>query len=119
MATSLDIKSLQAIVKLCVKSGVRSLKMGELELVFDDPQVTISQDSLNVNRPREKKKPVKAITDEEHDRQTKLQIEDEELSLREQQIAYLQLTNPLAAEEMIVNGELDDARDDDESESDE
>ncbi len=96
-STGLDLGHLKFIVKLCVNFGVKSLKFQGLELEFGDlPQLP------------QKQKPVKAITDEQHKAQTKAALEEDELSLREQQILDLQLTDPSAAEEMIVNGELDD-----------
>ncbi len=108
-SSGLDIGDLRVIVKLCVNFGVKSLKFRGLELEFgvagDVPVPGLK--ALN--------KPVKAITADQHELQAKQALLEDELSVREQQIADLQLTNPLAAEEMIANGELDDDSGDDES----
>ncbi len=108
--------ALKAIVKLCVKNGITSLKWGALELDFGEQ---IKQNGEQVSLSPQRGQTVKAITEKQHKEQTTRSIEDEELLLREQQFAELQLTDPLAAEEMIVNGELSDTTgDDDESEHD-
>jgi hypothetical protein len=108
----LDKADLEGIVRLCVNFGVSRLKYRGLEVEFRMPEISegVPDSGLETYET-----PVKEITDEQHKAQTALSISEEELFLREQQIADLQLTDPLAAEEMILNGELDDAGDGDES----
>ncbi len=110
--TGLDLDDLKAIVKICVKNRVRSLKWQDFILDFGCGPAE-ENNPAPPPLPSQRKKPVKAITGEEQTAQTKLGLLEDELVLREQQIADLQLTNPLAAEEMIVNGELDDDTGDD------
>lgn len=107
----LDMALLKDIVKLCVKSGIKSLKWRDLEVDFGEQINSNGDQQLPLKTARAR--PVKAITVEQHQLQNRLRLEEDELIFREQQIADLQLTDPLKAEEMIVNGELDDTGDDD------
>ena len=109
--SGLDMTELKAIVKLCVKNKIKSLKWQDLVLEFGADNT--AGDFIS---PQPRTKPVKAITGEEQRAQTQAGLEEDELTLREQQIADLQITDPRAAEEMIVNGELDDTTGDDDTE---
>lgn len=105
----LDIEGLKAIVKLCVKNNVKSLKWQGIELGFGEQAELSSGDTSALPRDSvAKKTPVKEITDEQHSENSKRDLERDVLNLRADQIAELQITDPSAAESMILNGELDD-----------
>jgi hypothetical protein len=110
--SGLDTVNLKGILELCVSFGVSRIKTPDFEVEFQASRLGI----LPVPAPETSIQPVKEITDKEHRAQTAQSLEDDEVSLREQQIADLQLTDPRAAEEMILNGDLDDLGHDDERE---
>lgn len=103
------------ILKACGEAKVTKLKFRDLEVEFDQ---TVAPPALPVapivDRPP-LSNPVAEITDSQHEKQSKASLEQAEIVLREAQIAELQITDPLAAEELIRNGELEeeDERDED------
>ena len=62
--------------------------------------------------------PDKAISDANHELNTKDAIERDEVDLREDEIAHMIVENPVMAEQMLLDEELEDA-DDEQSEYDE
>lgn len=107
------------IIKACARHGVATLKFGDLELSFS-PQVETTStrpplpgdDPVQVLSEAHVQPPVAEITEYQQSNIAKAALEHDELILREQQFAELVVTDPEAAEQMLVDGELDDADDD-------
>lgn len=117
----LDSAEVCVIIEACAKHGVVELKFHDLELKFGKQTEQGTGLPLNpgdnVALP-----PVAVMTEKDHEKNTESVLEEEEISLRENQIAELQIDDPVAAEELIMNGELedvDDKRGDDKSGDDE
>ncbi len=108
----LDLDDLRLILGMCVNFGVKTLKYRGLELEMGEglrelnpPMAPATPDTQT---------PVTEITDEQHRARNAEDLKEEEARLRMDRIADLMLTDPKAAEDMILNGELDEpARDDD------
>ena len=104
-----------AIIQSCANHKVKTLKCQGLELDFSQTAETTSTPSGSV-RDDSGLAPVAAITEETHDQMTKETIERDELLLREQEIAMSLIENPSLAEELLLDGELEDADDEPEAE---
>lgn len=87
------------ILEVSARSGVRLLKLADLHVEFGEVPEPVSPGALA---------PAPDGAEPNHERISKEGLEAEELRTREDQIAELVLTDPLAAEEMIRLGELDD-----------
>ena len=96
------------IIETCAKNGVTILKFGDLDLNFGKPAEPVQIAST----------PDKAISDANHELNTKNAIEKDEIDLREDAIAHMIVENPVMAEQMLLDEELEDA-DDEQSEFDE
>lgn len=104
------------IIRQCSAQGVTELKYGDLHLAFR-PKIEMEMGEQNPSRHQTKPTEA-AISDEQHDKQSKQSLEKDEMDLREQQIAELHITNPLLAEQLMVEGDLvDDDSDNDVEES--
>lgn len=109
------------IIKACARHRVVTLKFGDLELSFDPKVKTTRPRSTNLVEPEPSQSdpqiqiPVTEITEQQkHIARGALTFD--ELTFRDQQFAELLVIDPQAAEQMLVDGELDD---DDEPERDE
>lgn len=90
--------------------NVAKLKFGDLEIEFDkqiEPQASPLPGLVSAPLT-----PDTAMSDQEHKKQTQQSLEDDEVTLREEQLALAFIENPSRAEELLLEGELVD---DDES----
>ena len=112
---SLSSRSACAIIEVCAARGVSVLKFGPLYVEFgmkaSSPPAPAPEGYF---APRI---PVEEMTDQAHDKQTQDSVEAEEVNLREERLQQMFIEDPVRAEELLRNGELEDA--DDESEHDE
>lgn len=109
----LDTEQVLSIMESCARHGVTTLKFRDLEFTRGPqaPQATepepAANDATQVLTPdatmSESQKPNEKAPVPLED------FEQPELELREDQIAELQLTDPLLAEQMMMSGELQDA----------
>lgn len=105
------------IIKACAEHGVHSIKFGNFEMQIG-PKANLGATTVVVEPPSTpEKSSVAEMTAKQHAEQNAKSIEEIEISMREQQIAELLVTDPLAAERLIESGELHDV--DDESGDDE
>ncbi len=99
----LSAQDICTIVDICARRRVVKLQFGPLLLEFEP--------AANKRNPTSAPGPAKPEATEEVIRaQTTIEnnaLESEELRTREDQIAELWITDPLKAEEMLANGELD------------
>jgi hypothetical protein len=91
-----------SIIKACGESHITELKFRGLELRRDPAPVLQLANTY----------PVTEITETQHNKQTANSIETEEIRLKADQIRELQISDPLAYEQMLARGELEDADDD-------
>lgn len=107
---SLDSAAVCLIIEACAKYGVTTLKFSNLEFTRapHGPQDQVSPGPNDTALPLA---PVAAMTEAKpNDKPIPSEPwEQTELEFREEQIAELQLTDPLRAEELIERGELTDA----------
>lgn len=113
------------IIEKCDIHGVASLKFGDLELSFCPPVETPAlkrqphrADSTGTVEPHSTI-PDATMSDQQHKNLSKAALEQDELTLREQEIAELLITDPLEAERMLRDEELEDDDDDEPGNSDE
>ncbi len=89
------------ILKACSDSNVAAIKYGNLNVQFGLPAVPPA--------PVLSRNPETALSEEQHRKQGKASLQQDEIRLREEQLALLQIENPLAAEELMLkeglNGE--------------
>ncbi len=111
----LSAKDVCDIIEASAKHKVTILKFGELQIEFGtkvEPQATsVAQEvfsPLNNN-------PDKEISEKAHEASTKATLVADELELRAEQIALMQIENPLLAQQLLLDGELEDDDGDDES----
>jgi hypothetical protein len=100
--TSLD---LCAIIEVCAQHNVSRLKCRGLDLEFgrtasSEPGQGSFHDSLA---------PVAAITDIEHEQSSRDSLENDELAMRDEQVALAVIEDPALAEQLFIDGELEDA----------
>ncbi|MBL7716588.1 MAG: hypothetical protein JNL01_14080 [Bdellovibrionales bacterium] len=106
------------ILEVGAKVGVQELRFHGLHVRFGRPAESLSpgpalaRPSIPSSAP-----PEKAISEEQHNKQTQDALEADELRLKEDRLAQLFIENPLEAERMLMNGELGDAEESDESEA--
>ncbi len=112
----LDSKAICSIIESCATHGVTSLKLGDFFIEFSPKAKPESLPEVLTSETHSTN-PEAAISDQQHKENTKELLEREEISLRDQEIAEMQITDPLGAEQMLLNGELEDA-DSDGSDSD-
>lgn len=100
-----------AIIEACAKNGVATLKFGDLE-IQRGPPATRSENPeapASLAPTAHSNIPVAEMTDQQHEQQNANNLVSEELATREAQIAELLVTDPVAAEKLILEGELEDA----------
>lgn len=105
--SSLEICS---ILESCAKCNVSLLKFGDLHVEFGR-QANPSEPAPSEPTSHIIKNSDKEISDTKHAELTKEALEVEELRTKEEILAELIITNPLKAEEMIRNQELEDDTD--------
>jgi hypothetical protein len=101
------VDEISRILELGLKNGVSKLEYMELKVEY------FARDSLPQNSPLASY-PISVengLTEEQHHEQLKKVIEEEELRVREQQLEQLLITDPFKYEELVRQGELEDARD--------
>lgn len=89
-----------AILKSCKDSGVSELRLAELHVRFGRSAETQPFDGQDATLPG------KTMPEPDHDKQNQAALEAEELSTREQQIAELEINDPLGAQRLIQQGLL-------------
>jgi len=114
---SLDSKDILSIIESCATHGVILLKLENLHLELG--KRTQQEDPSELLTSETHPKPTEAaISEQQHATITQETLEEDELAIRDEQLAEMLLTDPQGAEEMLLNEELEDARDD-RSDSDE
>lgn len=101
-------ENLCLIIKACSEAGVSKLSLGQMHLEFGRPA---SSAAFAVGTPAPEPStpaapPVAIMTESQHEKLNEQALTQAEVNVREQQIAELLITDPLAAEEMISNQEL-------------
>lgn len=99
---NLSSEAICVIIESCAKHGVAELK-------FQDLHVKFGKSAIQELGPQNSNSPEAEISEEQHEEQTAHAIEKDEVDLREEQLEELFLTDPMAAEEMLRNGEFEDA----------
>lgn len=94
------------ILKVCRETGVSAFDLGPLSVRFGLPVATDRGICVIPAENAPLLSPVATLAEPDHPKLSKEALEIEELLLREEQIAELTVTDPLAAEQMITNGEL-------------
>lgn len=97
--TGLSGEDLCKIIETCAKKGVSSVKIGDVEVVFQAkvPTATGPENKPIILTPK---------VMQEFEAYQQKAIDTREVLTREQQISELMLTDPLAAEELMQNGDL-------------
>ncbi len=120
---SLTSDDVCAIIEASAKNEVSVLKFGDLHIefgmnatqlrkLFPPPDYPVSVGPLSpLSQPPSPAGA--AIPETQHDKMNKNAIENEELRLREEEIANAIIENPLLAEELLREGELEDDDDGD------
>lgn len=84
------------IIKTCADSGVYKISVDTLSIEFGEYKI---KDPENITVP--------VMTQEQHDEQDSETLVKEELKTKAQQIDMLMIEDPVLAEEMIANGDLE------------
>ena len=107
-----NFKEVTHIIRLCHQLGVE-LSFGDLKVI---PRLPAKESPVSQKAPPADTMPDEKILNIQKEEQEKSLTKDE-LELRQDQIDFLHITNPLEAERMISSGELvDDADDGDDGE---
>lgn len=85
-----------SIIKSCAENGVSKFKLDTLKIEFGKYKVS---DTENFTEP---------LTQEAHDKMNKKTLAEDESRTRDEQIKMMLIENPLLAEELISNGDLED-----------
>lgn len=99
---ALSSQDLDAIIRSCSAAGVSELKFGNLHITFAGK----AKVEVVANPPIKASEP--EISEEKHKEQTKETVERNEILMREEQVAFSIIENPLLAEQLISEGELPD-----------
>ena len=97
---------IQDIILLCARANVRSIEVSGLRLEFGEgkahhlPEAPPSP--VEPTRPTEP-----TLSDHEHEKRTKEELELEEVRFREDQLAMMVIEDPLQAEILMLNHESD------------
>ncbi len=94
------------IIGACREAGVSRLRVGQMDISFG-PEAEIlapAVPTVSVTTPAEKV-PEEIIRAQK--RAETASLEEQEITLREQQVAELLISDPLAAEELMAQGELE------------
>lgn len=100
--TVLSPEEVCSIIKACSLGDVTELKFRDLSLKREPTALRLASNLY----------PVAEITESQHNEQTKRSVEAEEFKIREDQIRELAISDPLAYEQMLQNGELEGIDDD-------
>lgn len=115
-ANSLTIEEVCRMIEVCAKASVRRIEFGELRLEFGEFRPA-SLDRPTQEAP-ELTTPTEAALSEMHDKQNEETLGVEEARTKEDRLALMLIEDPLQAEELITNGEIDfTEEDDDDAES--
>lgn len=93
---ALTVEQIQAIMEQCSKFNVLKLKFGTLNIEFDRP--------TNPNRLDQKIDPVPPETLKKSEEDAILR---DEVALRDEQIKEMHITDPLRAEELLLDGKIE------------
>lgn len=110
-----------AIIETCKQYGVTAFRYGGLDLTFGNTELPPSPGSSTPHRTAETiaVHPVgETMPAPDHDQINRETLEEEELRLREEEILNAPIENPVLAEQLIIDGELEDADSDEPDESD-
>lgn len=110
-ATSLTVTELCSIIESCAKASVRAFTYRELRLEFGDVATAIPTPPPPAPEPSSTETTLSDL----HTKQNASALLSAELQIKEEQIAYMVLENPLLAEELIANGEMIEGDDDGEN----
>jgi len=99
--TDLSTQSVCSIIETCARYNVAKLQFRDLMLEF-------GQKPEQPPPGRTTATTVADMTEQEHQEQTKQALAEDELSLREQQLEELKITDPAEYERQIRDGELED-----------
>ena len=105
------------ILEVGAKVGVQELRFHGLHVRFGRPAEPIAPGPALDQTIPSSAPPEKAISEEQHTKQNQDALEVDELRLKEDRLAQLFIENPLEAERMLMNGELGDAEESDDSEA--
>lgn len=94
------------ILRTCAAVGVTELKLGALSVTLGTPPRSGAGVSPRENT--ESATPATEIAEPNHLLQSRESLTQREVDLREDQIAELLLTDPIEAERMISEGELEE-----------
>ena len=112
---SLSSPELSEIISSCAKNGVSKLKFGDLEIEFGK-QTNSQAEEHRPDPARSSITPVEEITEKQHAEQNERAFVKDELEVREERLAMMFIEDPLGAEKLLLDEELED---DDESGDDE
>ncbi len=98
----LSSKEIIEIISVCKQSGVSKMQFGDLCIEFSS-QAAAPEKSNQI--------PVKEITENEHKAMTQKAVAKDERDLKEDRLAMSLLEDPMLAERMIADGDLEDADD--------
>lgn len=102
---ALTPKDIVAILEACGHAQVRVLKFAGLYVEFSRKESSPDPDpGVVVSAPHV---PVAEITEKQAEQEKKSFLEDE-LSIREDQLAEMWITDPHEAEKLVINGDLDE-----------
>lgn len=109
LATTIELKSQEIceIILSSAQNGVTELKFGSLHIVFGkktEPQ----EISLLPGKVYGASTPDNEISDQTHEQMNIDSLEADELRLRDDQLSQMQIENPLKAEQMLLDQELED-----------
>lgn len=104
-----------AIIKASGDSGVTSLKFGYLQIEFGKP-IEQTRVDLVQSAPTPPSNPDTEISDDARVMRDKAELVVDELKTRDDQVAQMLIEDPLRAEQLLLDGELED---DDESDGSE
>jgi hypothetical protein len=92
-----------SILRTCAESGVASLKLGDLHVTFGKPAYA----DVQLPDPRQQPSPDTEISDQAQKIEAETRLKDE-VALKEEEIAFSLVEDPLAYERAILRGELTD-----------
>ncbi len=108
---ALSSRDVCEILSACAANKVSVLKFGDLYVRFGPSAEELATTAIveaQEHAANSKTNSDKEISESDHERINREGLEVEELRTREQQLAELQITDPLAAEEMLMNEELEE-----------
>lgn len=97
---SLTSQELNAIIRLCSQSGVAELNFGNLQIKFG------LNSKLQESTPPNLVTSDVEISETQHKEQTRQAIEQDELRIKEERLAFAMVEDPGLAEELLEEGDL-------------